>query len=52
MWEVYINDLLAQSYLYGGQYPLPSGGTGRIGVMCSGVSGAKVDSVRAWQMSL
>jgi hypothetical protein len=52
MWEVYINDLLAQTFLYGGAYPLPDAGAGRIGLICTGVPNANVRAVRAWQMSL
>ena len=54
MWEVYADELLAQTYTYGGAmaYPLPQTGTGRVGLMCSGFSTLHVDRVGIWQMSL
>ena len=35
MWEVYADDLLVQTYIYGGSYPLPKQGYGRIGLACA-----------------
>jgi len=52
MWEVYLNDLLVQSYVYGGGYPLPSKGIGHVGVMCMGDVGAQINQAQAWQMGL
>ena len=36
MFEVYLDDLLVQTFVYGGGYPLPAGGSGRIGLSCDG----------------
>merc|ERR1719240_929075 len=41
MWEVYINDILAQTFMYGGKYPLPEKGLGRVGVVCTGDASAE-----------
>lgn len=36
MWELYVDALLVQTYNYGGTYPLPEHGAGRVGLACSG----------------
>eukprot|EP00931_Biecheleriopsis_adriatica_P004683 TRINITY_DN106312_c0_g1_i1.p1 TRINITY_DN106312_c0_g1~~TRINITY_DN106312_c0_g1_i1.p1 ORF type:complete len:639 (+),score=38.08 TRINITY_DN106312_c0_g1_i1:182-1918(+) len=52
MWEIYIDDLLVTSYLYGGQYPLPATGEGRLGIMCTAGANAEFTNAQAWHMSL
>ena len=56
MFEVYINGLLVQSFVYGGVYPLPAksgDGGGRIGVACNGNSTrADVSQLHMWEMGL
>lgn len=36
MWEWYVDGLLVQSFVYGGVYPLPRAGAGRVGIACAG----------------
>lgn len=53
MFEVYVDDLLAQNFVYGGVYPLPSTGIGRIGLACAGgASSSTFSATKAWQMTL
>ena len=40
MWELYIDDLLVQTHVYGGAYPLPAAGAGRLGLVCTGGAAA------------
>jgi hypothetical protein len=43
MWELYIDDLLVQTFVYGAVYPLPSAGAGKIGLACKGDAHATID---------
>ena len=52
MFEVYIDSLLAQSFVYGGAYPLPKGGRGRVGLACSGTTQVAIGGAKLWQMNL
>eukprot|EP00937_MAST-01D_sp_MAST-1D-sp2_P000527 g527.t1 len=49
MWELYIDGLLVQTYVYGSAYPLPppgaAGVTGRVGVACSGNATASLSQI-------
>ena len=52
MFEVYVDDLLAQTYVYGGGYPLSAKGAGRVGLRFTGGAKFQISSVGAWQMTL
>ena len=52
MFEVYINELLVQSFVYGGTYPLPSTGSARFGIACSGTATVKASIAKSWAMEL
>ena len=52
MFEVYIDSLLVQSFVYGGAYPLPKGGHGRVGLACSGTTQVDIGGAKLWQMNL
>lgn len=52
MFEVYIDELLVQSFVYGGAYPLPSTGSGRFGIACSGTATATASIAKSWAMEL
>lgn len=54
MFEVYIDGLLLQSFVYGGVYPLPvTGFGGRVGIACSGATAAAtVAAASLYEMSL
>ena len=45
MWELYIDGLLVQTFVYGGAYPLPASGVGRVGVACAGGAGPSTASL-------
>ena len=48
----YVDGVLVQSYVYGGSYPLPAKGVGRVGIGCVGAASAVAEGVKAWAMSL
>ena len=48
----YVDGVLVQSYVYGGSYPLPAKGVGRVGIGCVGGASAVAEGVKAWAMSL
>lgn len=41
MFEVYIDEPLVQSFVYGGVHPLPATGSGRVGIACRGTAAVK-----------
>jgi hypothetical protein len=52
MFEAYVDDLLVQSFVYGGAYPLPSTGHGRVGIACKGTAAVKATGAKSWAMEL
>ena len=52
MFEVYIDELLVQSFVYGGVYPLPSTGHARVGIACNGAAAIKATGAKSWAMEL
>ena len=52
MWELYVDDLLVQTYVYGGTWPLPTKGswTASVGVACTGSATAKLDDAIVGRM--
>ena len=58
MWEVYVDDTLAQTFVYGSAsgggppHGEPGGGGGRVGIACSGGAIVRVEKTAAWRMSL
>jgi len=54
MWEVYVDGILAQTFVYGGTYPLPASGSGRVGLACSSTGKAIASAgatAKAYQMT-
>ena len=55
MWEVYVDGILAQTFVYGGAYPLPTTGSGRVGLACFSAGGAATvgaATAKAYHMTL
>lgn len=45
MWELYVNNQLVQTHIYGHASPLPAAGEGRVGLVCSGHADVKLANI-------
>jgi hypothetical protein len=53
MFELYLDGLLVQTFVYGGVYPLPAGAHGRVGLACNGDLTVEASGgAQMWQMNL
>ena len=52
MYELYVDGLLVQTFVYGGAAPLPKGASGRIGLACVGHGAAQLSKIRIGSLDL